>query len=145
MGWGFGSDENRLMEFTIFDTSVWIDFSRGKVNSQTLLLEKYLSLSPVSVLLTPTIIQEFLMGLRDLKDFNNYQRHFKRLICLDSNWSKTSVSAAKLYLNLRKQGITIRKSADCLIAQVAIENDLLLVHNDSDFDLIAQGSRLRVY
>jgi len=50
------------------------------------------------------------------------------------DWEKTSISAAKLYFDLRKKGVNIRKSTDCLIAQIAIENNVLLVHNDTDFE-----------
>lgn len=57
----------------------------------------------------------------------------------------TSIDAAKLYFELRKKDVTIRKSTDCLVAQVTIENNTLLVHLDSDFDLIAKNSILRTF
>ncbi|MDF2529848.1 MAG: PilT protein domain protein, partial [Gammaproteobacteria bacterium] len=41
--------------------------------------------------------------------------------------------AAEHYFKCRKKGLTIRSTIDCLIAQIAIENDLLLLHNDRDF------------
>ena len=85
------------------------------------------------------------MGLRHENDFVKYQFQFQQLNLLKPDWEKTSIAAAKLYFDLRKKGVTIRKSADCLIAQVAIENDVLLVHNDSDFELIAQNSSLRTF
>jgi predicted nucleic acid-binding protein len=133
------------MEFAIFGTSVWVNFSKDISNTETQLLETYLSSKLIKILVTPTIIQEFLMGLRTQKQIDFYQLHFGRLICLDHNWKETSIAAAKLYFDLRKKGITIRKSADCLSAQVAIANGVLLVHNDSDFNLIASGSALRVF
>jgi len=47
---------------------------------------------------------------------------------------------------LRKEGLTIRKALDCIIARVAIENDLVLFHNDKDFDIIAKVIKeLKVY
>jgi predicted nucleic acid-binding protein len=45
--------------------------------------------------------------------------------------------AARLYFDLRRQGVTIRNSIDVLIALTAIENNLMLLHNDCDFDAIA--------
>ena len=63
---------------------------------------------------------------------------------LTPNWQESSVLAAKLYFDLRKKGVTIRKSTDCLIASIALQYDFLLVHNDTDFDLLAQNSHLRV-
>ena len=133
------------MENAIFDTSVWINFSKGIENPQTLKLENYLTNFPNQIYITPTIIQEFLTGLRHETDFVKYQYKFQYLNSFKSDWEQTSISAAKLYFDLRKKGVTIRKSTDCLIAQIAIQNDVLLVHIDSDFELIAQNSSLRVF
>jgi predicted nucleic acid-binding protein len=52
------------------------------------------------------------------------------------------LGAAKIYRTLRRKGITIRNSVDCMIASVAIENDILLLHNDRDFhaaEVITRG------
>lgn len=133
------------MEKAIFDTSVWIDFSKGTGSPQVLMLEDYLKNSSRLIFLTPTILQELLMGLRTEKDFFKYQTQFSYLNLFKPDWEKTSISAAKLYFDLRKKGVTIRKSTDCLIAQIAIENTVLLVHNDTDFELIAQNSTLRTF
>jgi predicted nucleic acid-binding protein len=133
------------MEKAIFDTSVWISFSKGVENAQTQKLEHYLINSPKQIYITPTIIQEFLMGLKHETDFIKYQYQFQQLNSFKSDWEKTSIAAAKLYFDLRKKGVTIRKSTDCLIAQIAIENNVLLVHIDSDFELIAKNSTLRTF
>lgn len=131
------------MENAIFDTSVWISYSKGVENPQTLMLENYLKNFPNQIYITPTILQEFLMGLRYEPDFVKYKFQLQSLNAFKSDWEKTSIDAAKLYFDLRKKGVTIRKSNDCLIAQVAIEHDTLLVHIDSDFDLISKNSPLR--
>jgi predicted nucleic acid-binding protein len=133
------------MEKAIFDTSVWINFSKGIENAQTLKLEDYLNNYSKQIYITPTIVQEFLMGLRHETDFVKYQYRFHYLNSFKSDWEGVSIAAAKLYFDLRKKGVTIRKSTDCLIAQIAIENDILLVHIDSDFELIAQNSTLRTF
>ncbi len=133
------------MEKAIFDTSVWIDFSKGIKSAGTILLKKYLNENINALYLTPTIIQEFLMGLRTENEFITYKRYFETLNIFEPDWKTVSITAAKLFFDLRKKGVTIRKSTDCLIAQIAIENNALLVHNDSDFNLIAQNSQLRVY
>ena len=51
--------------------------------------------------------------------------------------------AAEIYRSLRKKGLTIRKPVDCMIASVAVEHDLLLLHNDRDFDQIVKRSALK--
>ena len=46
----------------------------------------------------------------------------------------------------RKQGYTIRSTIDLIIAQIAIENDLFLLHNDRYFDNISQVIKeLKIY
>ncbi len=52
-------------------------------------------------------------------------------------------AAARIYYDLRRQGLTVRSPIDCCIAQAALENNLLLIHNDRDFETIAQVRSLR--
>ena len=51
----------------------------------------------------------------------------------------TYIHAVDIYRECRKKGFTIRKTIDCLIAAIAIENNLALLHNDRDFSNIAKG------
>ena len=133
------------MERAIFDTSVWIDFFKNTGSKQAILLEEYVKFTSENVLLTPTIIQEILQGVRTEEEFTKKQRVLESYNLLKPDWKTTSIAAAKLYFDLRKKGVTIRKSTDCLIAQIAIQNDVLLVHIDYDFELIAQNSSLRTF
>jgi predicted nucleic acid-binding protein len=55
------------------------------------------------------------------------------------------VEAAKISFCLRKKGMALGSSIDCLIAQTAIEHGLYLLHNDSDFDRIANASSLKIW
>ena len=45
--------------------------------------------------------------------------------------------AARMYFDCRRAGIIIRSAIDCLIARTAIEHDLLLLHDDRDFENMA--------
>jgi predicted nucleic acid-binding protein len=51
--------------------------------------------------------------------------------------------AARIFFDLRRRGRTVRSSIDCCIAQIAIENDVLLLHRDRDFEVIAELRPLR--
>ncbi|HTL89681.1 MAG TPA: PIN domain-containing protein [Leptolyngbya sp.] len=52
--------------------------------------------------------------------------------------------AARIFYDLRRQGLTVRSSIDCCIAQAALENSfLLLIHSDRDFETIAQVRSLQ--
>lgn len=46
-------------------------------------------------------------------------------------------AAAQIFFDCRRRGITIRSTIDCLITQIAIEQDLVLLHNDKDFEKMA--------
>jgi hypothetical protein len=54
------------------------------------------------------------------------------------------LGAARLYRECRRKGVTIRKTIDCLIAQVALANGLTMFHCDSDFDRIGQVHPLKI-
>jgi hypothetical protein len=43
-----------------------------------------------------------------------------------------------MYFDCRRAGVTIRSATDCLIARIAIEHGLLLLHDDRDFDKMAE-------
>ncbi|MGI0501264.1 PIN domain-containing protein [Arthrospira sp. PCC 8006] len=54
----------------------------------------------------------------------------------------TWVAAARIYYDLQRQGLTVRSSIDCCIAQLAIAHQLILIHNDRDFETIATATSL---
>jgi predicted nucleic acid-binding protein len=54
--------------------------------------------------------------------------------------------SARLFLACRSAGRTPRSSNDCLIARIAIEHELVLLHSDRDFEAIAHVEpKLKVY
>jgi hypothetical protein len=55
----------------------------------------------------------------------------------------SEVAAARIFFECRRSGLTVRSAADCLIAQIAIENDLALLHNDRDFEAIQRVRPLK--
>jgi len=89
------------------------------------------------------ILAEVLQGVRSDTDFIKTKEYLGDLIFLPMQQA-TFIRSAEIYRSLRKQGITIRKPVDCMIASVAIEYDIRLLHNDRDFDHIAKHSKLRI-
>ena len=79
---------------------------------------------------------EIFAGARDEADWGSIQGYLASKAMLDptaSSWS----GAARIYFDLRRAGRTVRKLIDCCIAQIALEHDLTLLHNDRDFETIA--------
>lgn len=52
--------------------------------------------------------------------------------------------AAMLYRYCRSQGETIRHLTDCLIAVAAIRAGAAILHVDTDFDVLARHSALKI-
>ncbi len=89
--------------------------------------------------LTATILQEILQGTADDRQFAKYRSYFEtQPIYVPKDPIETAVTAARIYFDCRRRGITVRSSNDCLIAQAAVEHDLVLLHNDEDFRRISR-------
>lgn len=132
------------MERLIFDTSVWIGFFRKDGNAGSILLKDTLS-SDSDPLICPIIIQEILQGIKEDNQYNVVRESLLALPILHANQLDACIGAASIYRSLRKVGVTIRKPNDCLIAWYALEFDLVLVHNDHDFDQIGLHFPLQLY
>ena len=48
------------------------------------------------------------------------------------------------HLTCRRNGETVRKMLDCLIASIAIRNGTPLLHADSDFDVLSRHTSLEI-
>lgn len=127
----------------LFDTSVWIELIQKQKTDRAILLREYIEYDK-PVWLTPTILQEVLQGTKNGQQFAKFQRLLSGFNCLMMNPIDAAIKAAQLYSSLRQKGVTIRKPNDCLIASYALHFDLEICHNDSDFDLIAQNSSLKI-
>jgi predicted nucleic acid-binding protein len=130
----------------LIDTSVWVDYLRGEATPQIRTLKDLLSGEEI-VGIAPIILQEILQGADSAERFETWRKIFSGLFCyVPKDPVESHVAAARLYQDCRKAGKTPRSSNDCLIAQIAIENGLTLLHNDRDFNAIASVvSRLRLY
>ncbi len=122
------------------DTSVWINFFNGVDSKEVEVLIRYIE-NDWPVYLCPTIVQEVLQGIKNDKQFKEVLGSLLAFNILNDDGVEMAVSAANLYRWLRKRGITIRKSNDCLIAQYAINHSLQVLHQDRDFDLIMENYR----
>ena len=91
------------------------------------------------------IIQEILQGLKETPQANIVRTQFLYLPRIaDPVPIDCLTEAAEIYRSGRKRGITIRSSIDCLIAAIAITNQIPVWHNDRDFDAIAKYTKLDV-
>ena len=115
----------------LVDTSVWIDFFSSKPHPHVNALEN-LILNREDLCLCGVVLTEVLQGIREDSEFERTRDLLTNLILLPMGYS-IFLRSAEIYRTLRKKGITIKKTVDCMIAAVAIENDIPLLHNDKDF------------
>ena len=126
----------------LVDTTVWIDFFSDRPGPHVATLQELIE-NDEDLCLCGVVLAEVLQGIRSNSDLRKTKEYFEALIFLPMQQA-TFVAAADIYRSLRKKGITIRKPVDCMIASVAIEHDLPLLHNDRDFDQIAKHSKLKI-
>ena len=128
----------------LVDTSVWIDFFNGAPSLLVDLLEVLLE-EEENVCISDYILTEILQGFKRDKDFGIARKFLLKFPVYSLEGPSSYIRATQIYRKCRKQGITIRKTADCIIAQTAIENKLNLLHDDADFDRIASVTSLTIY
>jgi predicted nucleic acid-binding protein len=128
----------------VVDTSVWIDFLAGRRTKQALRCAELIE-SGEPVALTDVILTELLQGLRSDDEAELVERHLRAFPILRLEGLEDFVLAASLYRAARRQGVTIRKTLDCLIAAPCVRTGAPLLHRDSDFDRLASCSDLRVF
>lgn len=127
----------------LVDTTVWIDFFSAHSYPHVKSLEKLIA-DREDVCICGIILTEVLQGIKKDSEFRRTRDLFRSLIFLPMHYSSFILSA-EIYRKLRRKGITIRKSVDCMIASIAIENEIPLLHNDKDFLPIEKSFGLKKY
>lgn len=127
----------------LVDTSVWIDFLNGRNTSHRKFLHDLLE-SEEDICLNEIILMEILQGIKEDKLHREVKGYLLAFNVLNSIPVESYIHASDIYRMCRKKGVTIRKSVDCLISAIALENNVPLLHNDSDFNKIAKYTDLKI-
>jgi predicted nucleic acid-binding protein len=129
----------------LVDTSVLVAFLRGARSEASHKLRAVLQ-QHVPFGINGFIFQEVLQGAKSereyhtLKKYLSSQRFYHPIDPIDF-----FAAAARIYFDCRRRGLTIRSTIDCAIAQTAIEHNLLLLHDDRDYEAIGSISPLKFY
>ncbi|HEV7167270.1 MAG TPA: PIN domain nuclease [Micrococcaceae bacterium] len=115
----------------IVDSSVWIDFFNGTDSAEADRLDSLLGVDPIAV--GDLILTEVLQGFRADQDFDRVRSGLLTLTVYPMLGLDAAVRAAENYRTLRKQGLTVRKTADVIIASFCIEHGHSLLFSDRDF------------
>ena len=115
----------------VVDSSVWIDFFNGVSTPEVERLDGLLGAVPVAI--GDLILVEVVQGFRHEKDVATARQLFRSLAPLPMLGARNAWKAAENYRELRRRGITVRKTIDGIIATACIEANLPLLFSDRDF------------
>jgi predicted nucleic acid-binding protein len=125
----------------LVDSSVWIDYLRGKTTPQVEKLDELLGVEPLAI--GDLILTEVLQGCSTDREFNQVRKTLDTLELVSLGGVDVAIEAAKNFRKLRARGVTVRKTIDTIIATRCIMDKLVLLHNDRDFDAFEQRLGLR--
>lgn len=126
----------------LVDSTVWIDYFIGKSSAETNYLDTMLPRN--LVLIGDIILAEVLQGFRSDRDFDQARQALEAFEQVSLVSPALAVQSAIHYRNLRRFGISVRKTIDCLIATWCLAHDVPLLHTDRDFDAFERYLGLRV-
>jgi predicted nucleic acid-binding protein len=125
----------------LVDSSVWVGYFNGQANREIEHLDALLGHEPVAI--GDLILAEVLQGFRADRDYRTARSLLTSLTVYNLLDAERAVRVAENYRALRKRGITVRKTADAIIATFCIEVGLPLLFSDKDFEPFVDQLGLR--
>lgn len=125
----------------IVDASVWVEYLRGTDVPETRWLDRNLSLQPLGI--TDLTLCEVLQGTQDA-NFQPIKAELLKFTLFEICNVNLAIAAAENYRILRRKGLTIRSTIDCLIATFCLQQNHELLHRDRDFVPFETAFGLRV-
>ena len=120
----------------LVDSTVWIDFLAARQTAQTNRLKRVIH-DGGQICICGCVWLEVLQGVRLEKEYISIKSQFENLLYLEDDRSTYELGAT-IYRELRRDGITIRNSIDCLIAATVVQHGVNFLENDRDYKFIDQ-------
>lgn len=124
----------------LIDTSAWIEFLR---DTGSAICNRVEALLGSEIAICDAVRMEVLAGARDERHLVSLRRLLARATVIPTAPVGYD-DAATLYRRCRREGETVRRLIDCLIGSVAIRADAAILHSDSDFDVLARHTELKI-
>jgi predicted nucleic acid-binding protein len=127
----------------IVDSSVLVAFFRGHPHATVERLTQ-LEATGTPFSLPGLCYQEVLQGARDEREWSLLEEYLgSQELLFPRDPELTHREAARIFYDCRRKGLTVHSSIDCLVAQLVLENDGILLHKDQDFEWISRVRPLR--
>ncbi len=127
----------------LVDTSAWIEFLRASgspVHHQV--RELVMSSTPIAT--TEPVVMEVLAGARDGAHLRSLRQLLVGCDLLPVDGLAAWERAAAIWRRCRSGGETVRSLTDCLIADVALNASVAVLHADRDFPVISRATGLKL-
>ena len=92
------------------------------------------SLGNTPIIIGDLILTEVLQGFQSDKDFKTARDLLLDIPFMPMGGRELALESAMNYRFLRKKGVTVRKTIDVIIGTFCIHHQLILLHDDRDFD-----------
>lgn len=125
----------------LVDSSVWIDYFNGRQTAGTDWLDAALGSEPL--LVGDIILTEVLQGFQSERDFRTARELLLAFPFMEMMGKEIALKSAGNYRFLRRKGVTVRKTIDVIIGTFCIQNQITLLHDDRDFEPMAEHLKLR--
>jgi predicted nucleic acid-binding protein len=120
------------LSLIVADSSVWIDYLGGVDAPHVSHLDD--AVADGLVVVGDLILMEVLRGIRGDREFALTRETLLALPVVGMLGPERAVAAAQHYRTLRRRGVTVRKSANVIIASYCIAQGLPLLYTDRDFE-----------
>ena len=127
----------------VVDSNTWADFFNGADAPHVARLDAALR-DEEDLAVLPIVVTEVLQGFKSDRGFRLAEGVLTALLVITPDLG-CHVRAAELFRSLRRRGVTVRGAVDCLIAQLCLDLDALLLSPDRDFDHVARHTPLRLW
>jgi predicted nucleic acid-binding protein len=129
----------------VVDTTVLVDLFRGTDTPQVTVLEE-IERDGVPFMIPDVCCQETLQGARNEKEWSLLLEYLEtQQVLVPEDSLSCHIEAARIFYDCRRKGITVRSTIDCLISQMVLDGDHVLLHDDSDYDRISKVRPLRTH
>ena len=115
----------------VVDSSVWIDYFNGVPSPEADRLDALAGVEPLAI--GDLILTEVLQGFRSDSDFDRARTALLTLTVYPMLGTQMALRCAENYRYLRRRGLTVRKTADVIIATFCVEHGHRLLFSDRDF------------
>ncbi len=127
----------------IVDSSVWIDYFAGRELPQVTRLRELLA-AEADLGVLDLVVMEVLQGCRTDTSLEKLRKALDAFAHFECGGYERAVRAARNHRSLRQAGVTPRRAVDVLIATFCLDENMVLLHNDRDFDPMEKHLGLRV-